>query len=59
MAVSINWGSFFVGVLVIRALLFGVDIRAPDVWNFHIMTCMLWFHIFLTWLEHLMPLKHT
>ena len=28
-------GVLFVGVLVIRALLFWVNIRAPDVWNHH------------------------
>ena len=28
MAISINWGILFVGVLIIRTLLFGVYIRA-------------------------------
>ena len=31
--VSIKFGVRFVGVLVIRALLFGVCIRAPDSWK--------------------------
>ena len=30
MAIYTNWGSTFLGVLVIRAILFGVYIRAPD-----------------------------
>ena len=30
MAVAVNWGSFFVTVLLTSALLFGVYIRAPD-----------------------------
>ena len=33
MAVSTNRGSFLVGVLLIRDLLFGVDIGASDVWK--------------------------
>ena len=32
MSVSINWGPIF-GVRIIRALLFGVHIRAPDFWK--------------------------
>ena len=30
MGVSKDWGSFFVGVLVIRALIFGAYTGAPD-----------------------------
>ena len=33
MAVSINWRFLFVGVLMIRAILFGVDMRPPDCWK--------------------------
>ena len=33
MAVSINWGLPFVGVPIMNTLLFGVYIRAPDVWK--------------------------
>ena len=33
MSVSITWVGLFVGVLTIRALLFGVSIRAPDFWK--------------------------
>ena len=33
MAVSIDWGVLFVGVLVRRAPLFGVHIKAPDFWK--------------------------
>ena len=29
-AVSINWGVLFMGVLITRALLFGFHLRAPD-----------------------------
>ena len=29
-AASINWGVPFVGVLILRALELGVDIKAPD-----------------------------
>ena len=36
MAVSINWGSFLVGVLTIRALLAGADRRAPCLGNSHV-----------------------
>ena len=32
MAVSISWGSFLRWPSLIRALLFEVDIRAPDFW---------------------------
>ena len=35
MAVSVNWGSFFLGVLIMKALLFGVYVRAPDFWKLH------------------------
>ena len=34
MAVSQIWGVLLVGVLRIRALLFGVKIRAADSWKF-------------------------
>ena len=34
MVVSIDWGSFFVGVLFIRALSFGVHIGPPIFGNF-------------------------
>ena len=30
---SISWGCFFVSVLIVRAVLFGVDIRALDFWK--------------------------
>ena len=33
MAVSVNRGSPLVGVLIMRALLFGVYLRAPDFWK--------------------------
>ena len=33
MAVSVNWGFFVRGVLVMRALLFGVYAEAPDFWK--------------------------
>ena len=33
MAASINWGVLLVGVLMIRALLFGVIAGAPDFWK--------------------------
>ena len=33
MAVGLNWGVLLVGVLRIRALLFGVSITAPDFWK--------------------------
>ena len=33
MAASINWGPFVLAVLIIRALLLGVYLRAPDVWK--------------------------
>ena len=33
MAVSIKGGVLFVAVFIKRALLFGVSIRAPDVWK--------------------------
>ena len=33
LAVSINWGGLFLGVLRIRALLFWIYIRAPDFWK--------------------------
>ena len=36
MTVSINGGRFFVGVLIRRALLFGIHIRAPNFWNPHV-----------------------
>ena len=34
-AVSVNWGFRFVGVMIIRVLLLGVYIGAPDCWNSH------------------------
>ena len=33
MEVSMNWGVLSVGVFIIRALLFGVYIGAPDFWK--------------------------
>ena len=33
-AVPVNWGSFW-GVLMMRAILFRVYIRAPDSWLLH------------------------
>ena len=35
---STNWGSFFVGVLIIRARLFGVCMRAPNFLNLPCLT---------------------
>ena len=33
MAVSISWGGLFVGVVIIRAILFEVCFRGPDFWK--------------------------
>ena len=42
MALSLHWGVLFMGVLVIRARLFGVDIIAPDFWKLPCLTCGHW-----------------
>ena len=36
MSVSINRGPFSGCLYVMRALIFGVDIRAPEFWNSHL-----------------------